>query len=155
MALPSLAPVSALEVRLGVDVGSLAGADLARAEADLADASALVRNEAGCDWVAVDGVTITAPDPVVAVVVRAALRSYRNPDGYQGENLGGSYSYQYAQGETGVYLTADEIRVVQLAARGAGTGGLTTVRVLPAYDRTRRPVPREEWDHPDPWRWSL
>lgn len=133
--LPSLAPVSALETRLGLAVGSLTGADLARAETDLADASALVRMESfGKTWVDTDGVTVTAPDSVVTVVVRAAIRSYRNPDGFQGEAVGsGAYSYQYAQGEVGMYLTPEEIRVVRYAARAAGTGGVSTIRVRSAY----------------------
>lgn len=153
MTLPPLAPVSALETRLGVDAGSLAGADLARAEADLGDASALVRSEARLAWVGADG-AVTAPDVVVTVVVRAALRSYRNPDGYQGENLGGSYSYQFAQGETGVYLTADEIRVVRQAATAAGAGGAASVRVVSAYyDPAKEAIP-PWWPIEDPWwRW--
>ena len=47
MALPQLAPVSALEIRLGLAAGTLDGADLARAGAALDDVSALVRAEAG------------------------------------------------------------------------------------------------------------
>lgn len=130
MALPPLAPVSALEQRLGVPVGSLAGLDLARAEANLNDASALVRAEAGFDWVADDGVTITAPDAVVTVTVRAAIRAYRNPDGYMSENLGGSYSYTFAQSEIGVYLLTEEKRVIVKAAADAkATLGYGTVRV--------------------------
>ena len=136
MSLPSLAPVSALEKRLGVPVGSLAGEDLTRAETDLADASALVRAEAGLDWVADDGVTITAPESAVTVVVRAALRSFNNPEGYAGESLGsGAYSYQYGQqAQQGVYLTAAEIRIVKQAARiSGGLGGVFSVRTPSAY----------------------
>lgn len=67
------------------------------------------------------------------VVVTAALRSYRNPDGYQGESVG-SYSYQYAQGATSVYLLGPEKDVVKRAARvGSGSYGVYTVRTPSAY----------------------
>src|SRR5690606_33461915 len=70
MALPPLATVAELEERLGVPTGSLEGADLVRAKADLDDASALVRTAAKKDWVAEDG-TSTAPAIAKTVVLRA------------------------------------------------------------------------------------
>lgn len=133
MSLPALAPVSALETRLGLAAGTLAGADLARAQANLGDVSSLVRAEAsqirpGTTWVdPVTGTTITAPDEVVTVVCQAAKRAYENPSGYSGENVG-DYGYQVPV--TGVYLTVEEKAIVKRAARGATVG--------PAYD-TRTP----------------
>lgn len=137
MSLPPLAPVAALEERLGVPTGSLEGADLVRAKADLDDASALVREVARIDWVADDGETVTAPASVVAVVARAALRSFNNPEGYSGESLGsGAYSYQYGQlAQQGVFLTAGEKAIVrQAAGRTGGPGGVFSVRTPSAYD---------------------
>lgn len=141
MSLPPLATVEALQVRLGGEV--LTGAALARAQAALGDVSALVRLEAGRDWVAADGTTITAPEAVVAVVLAAARRGYRNPDGYQGENVG-PYSYQYAQGETSAYLTSAEARIVRAAVSGtSGRSGVYTVRTPSAYEY---PSPCEPWE---------
>ena len=131
MSLPSLATVEALQVRLGGQ--PLSGADLDRARAALDDVSALVRLEAGLDWVAADGVTITAPAAVVTVVLAAAQRGYRNPDGFQGETVG-PYSYQYGQGETSAYLTPTERRIVKNAASAAGRGGVYTIRTPSAYE---------------------
>lgn len=133
MTLPLLAPVSALEVRLGVPTGSLAGADLARAEACLADVSSLIRDEAGRDWVADNGVTITAPASALAVVLQAAKRGYSNPDGYLGESLTG-YSWQADPSNgTSIYLTDTERRTVRRAARGRSATGALDVRTPSAY----------------------
>ena len=139
MSPPSLAPVAALEKRLGLAVGSLSGSDLARAEEALADASALVRAEAGKDWVADDGVTITAPDVVVVVTRQAALRQYGNPEGHSGESIdGGTYSWQ-TTGPTDVYLTDDEKTLVRRAAAGERGGFTGTVRTPSAYGDDRYP----------------
>jgi hypothetical protein len=129
--LPPLATVADLEQRLGVPVGSLAGEDLARAEADLDDASTLVRHYAGVDWVDEDGVTVTAPDSVRTVAVRAAKRSFDNPEGLIGEQLGqGAYGWQRDKTMAqGVYLTDGEIAIVQDAAySGPGRHRVYSVR---------------------------
>ena len=128
MATPSLAPVSALETRLGLAAGTLSGADLARAEADLADASALIRAEAGKTWVDADGVTITAPEVVVTVCVRAAKRSFQNPEDLIGENVG---DYGTQRRETGVYLSDQEKEIVRKAA--VSNGGSYDVQTPSAY----------------------
>ncbi|TDC33455.1 hypothetical protein [Micromonospora sp. KC213] len=132
MSLPPLAPVAELERRLGLAPGTLAGTDLVRAGVALEDASALVRAEAGTDWVAEDGVTITAPPVVATVVLAAALRAYRNPDGYSGESVG-DYAYQYAREATSMYLTAAEVTIVQRAAGKLAGSGVYTVRTPSAY----------------------
>jgi hypothetical protein len=138
MALPPLAPLSALETRLGLAAGTLTGTDRARAEADLADASVLIRAEAGVSYVADDGVTITAPDAVVTVAVRAARRAYLNPEDLTGENVG---EYGWQRREAGVYLTADEVRIVRKAAGKRATLGTGSVRVRSAYSSpTTEPV---------------
>ncbi|MDG4801716.1 hypothetical protein [Micromonospora sp. WMMD980] len=139
MSLPPLATVAEMEKRLGLAPGAITGNDLVRAGAALDDASALVRAEAGTDWVADDGLTVTAPAVVRTVTVAAALRAYRNPDGYQGETVG-PYSYQYAQGTATLYLLAAEATIVKRAAGMAGGGrGVYTVRTPSAYEP---PVPR-------------
>jgi hypothetical protein len=133
MSLPPFATVQDLEVRLGVVVGSLSGLDLARAQANLDDASAIIREVANTDWVDVDGVTLTAP-PVVAVVCRtAALRAYNNPNGYTSETIG-DYGYQLSQKNTEVYLTDSEALTVRRAA-DAKTGGAYSVRTPAPFDQ--------------------
>lgn len=109
MTLPPLASVADLEARTGV---AYEGVELARVGAALNDASALVREEARRDWVDVDGVAITAPASVVTVVVSAALRVIRNPEGLVSETVG-PFSRRLADGEVGVYLTDPEKEIVR------------------------------------------
>lgn len=118
MHLPPLAPVSALEIRLGQPVGSLEGEDLARAEANLDDVSSLIRQIADLEWVE-DGLS-TAPHSVQVVCVRAALRVYLNPEGMQSENFAGAYSYSKPQTDQQGYLTEGEINIIKQAARDDG-----------------------------------
>jgi hypothetical protein len=145
--MPPLVTVADLEKRLGVAVGSLAGLDLARAEAALSDASALVRLAGTSDFMAPDGLTVLAPDAALVVSVRAAERAYRNPDNYQGESLGdGSYSWQAGQGDALVYLTSGETTLVRRAAGMArGNGGCASVRTPSAYYDPAK----------DPWAYML
>jgi hypothetical protein len=139
MPLTPLAPVSALEERLGVPVGSLVDEDLTRATRALEDASHLVRVESGVLWVDSLGTPI-APEAVVVVVLQIAKRTYINPDGLSSESVEG-YSWQTDQQTMGIYLSEDELRTVRAAtaawrstqdgpARWGGTGSLT---IRPAY----------------------
>lgn len=141
MTLISLAPVSALELRLGLETGSLQGTDLARAQAALDDVSALVRAEAGKAWVNEAGDTVTAPAQVATIVVKAALREFKNPDGFTSEQMG---DYTYRTDQTGgVYLTEDERRIIRQAA-GAGAYGAWSVRTPSNYDTTENlPLPED------------
>jgi hypothetical protein len=136
MTLKALAEVSALELRLGLEIGSLQGADLARANASLEDASSLVRAEAGKPWL--DGNTVTAPAQVVTIVIKAALREYKNPDGFSSEQIG-DYSYR-TDNVGGVYLTEDERRIVRMAA-GTGGAGMGTIRTPSEYYDPTTPLP--------------
>ena len=138
MTLKALAEVSALELRLGLEIGSLQGADLARAQASLEDASALVRAEAGKPWLDGDGSTVTAPAQVVTIVIKASLREFKNPDGFTSEQIG-DYSYR-TDNTGGVYLTEDERRIVRDAA-GTSGNGLWTVRTPSEYYDPTTPLP--------------
>jgi hypothetical protein len=146
-ALPVLATIAQLETRLGLATGTLAGLDLDRATAALQDASDLVRAEGHIAWTDSTG-TPEAPPAVVVVVLQVAMRAYNNPNGYASETVaadGATYSYSNNQQALSIYLTADELRTVQLAADAAtyapgnswrGTGSILTskpdVRGLPA-----------------------
>jgi hypothetical protein len=122
--LPALASVADLEARLGLDPESLAGPELARARAALADASTLVRTEARRTWVDETGAVI-APDVIIRVTLGAAQRNYTNPDSVIQEATG-PFSRRYADGSTGVYLTKAELDIVR-RFRPSG-GDLWTLR---------------------------
>lgn len=132
MSLPALAAIADIETRLGLDLGSIDGNDYLRAQAVLDDASALVRAEARVDWVDVNNMPVPPP-AVKTVVIMAAVRGYRNPDGVASENLGGAYFYQLAPDQISVYLTDGEKDIVRKAALQStsnvvwsGTGNITT-----------------------------
>lgn len=131
-----LATIPDLEVRLG---STLSGTDLARAQANLADVSVLVRSAAGKDWSLAD-----VPEVAGLVVIQATLRAYRNPDGFAGENIGGAYSYTYGpNAQAGLYLTAEEKAIVEAAAgvTGSGRGGFTgSIRTPSAFTPEGVPV---------------
>lgn len=99
----ALASVDDLVDRLGREVDD---AERARAEAALEDASALVREEARRDW------TEGAPPAVQAVVLTAALRVMRNPDGITSETIG-PYSYKRRDQDADVYLSEAEKAIVR------------------------------------------
>lgn len=131
MTLLALATVADLEVRLGLSVGDLQDTNLARAQAALDDTSALVRAEGGKTWLDSGGVIVTAPAEVITIVIKAALREYKNPDSFTSEQLG-DYSYR-TDAVGGVYLTEDERRIIR-AASGTASHGLWTVRTPSAYN---------------------
>lgn len=110
--LPVLASVTDLEARLGLDPETLAEANLGRARAALADASALVRMEARRTWVDAAGVLSAVPDAIVRVVLGAAMRTYTNPDGVIQESVG-PFTRRLNELDTGVYLTKAELDIVR------------------------------------------
>lgn len=128
-----LASVADLEVRLRKEVGSLAGADLSAATTAIDDASVLVLAEGNPGWT-----PLTIPAVAKGVVIKVALRQYRNPDGYVSEAMGGgAYSYRYADDETSAYLTEKEAAIVQRAAAAEAetpSGFVGTVRTPSAYE---------------------
>lgn len=107
-----LADITDLEDRLG---RIFTGEETTRVVALLDDASALVRDEAGLTWIdpATNLLTVV-PGSIRAVVLRAAERAVRNPDGFSAESAG-DYSYQRTNVEPGVYLTDAERRIVRKA----------------------------------------
>lgn len=126
-ALPSLADADDLADRLGRD---LTDPEVARAEAALGDASALVREEARRDFA--EG----APAAIQAVVLTASLRVMRNPEGFVQEMIG-AYSYRRREEDTSVYLTAAE-KAICARHRNTSSGLWTqaTTRGDPRYDDT-------------------
>jgi len=138
--LPPLASTSELETRLGV---TLSGADLSRASAALADASALIRQEADEDWVDDEGDLEDVPDIVSSVCLAVAYRAYRNPEGTVQASVGDvSVTYGRQGGGGAIYLTQAELRAVRKAA---GKAAVTTLRYTTPYIPSRVPAEGDEW----------
>lgn len=127
----ALATVGDLEARLG---RTFADAELARVVSVLEDVSALVRDEAGVDWVdAVTGQLTAVPAAIRAVVLRAAERSIRNPGGFSSESTDG-YSYQRVGVQDGVHLTDADIRLIRRATKRPGLWTQPTTRGFEGLD---------------------
>lgn len=122
--LPPLASVVALRDRLGRD---LSGDDIPRAEAAIADASALVRAHARRDW---NGENV--PDAIVAVVLAVARRAFTNPDSVV-TRTDGPFSTTYNRDTLGAFLTDAEKAVVE-RYRPAGSGRLWTQQTTRGED---------------------
>lgn len=126
-----LAPLSELEIRLGLDVDTLSGVDKKRADAALKDASALVRAEARQDFLDTNGVP-NPPEAIVRVVLGAALRTYRNPNA-EIEQTVGPFDRTIKSSEVSVYLTEAEKAIVR-RYRPSQTSGLWTLRTTKGFD---------------------
>lgn len=112
-----LATVEALSARTGVTYTDKA---LEQAEAALADASDLVRDEGLDDWTAA-----TAPRSMVVLVLRMARRGMDNPRGYESETYG-SYTYRlHPELAIGVWLTESEAEKVRKAAERTASSAYT------------------------------
>lgn len=121
-----LATVAQLETRLRMEVGTLTGAELALAEATLADTSAMVRR--ACGYPLVLDPTATEYDPpseVVSVVLDVAVRRFNyDPSGVTSFVVG-EYSERRRYGAQ--TLTVDERRMVREAVGvWSGVGSVAT-----------------------------
>jgi hypothetical protein len=114
-----LASVADLEARLGVPAGSLAGEDLARATADLEDASLIVAAYGDPAWT-----DTTIPGIARVVVLRLARRFWDNPEGLTYEALG---DHTVSRAQAATFLTAEERALVSGAAGSTGTPGVYSV----------------------------
>lgn len=124
--LPSLADLEAFKQWPGVNVP--AGKDES-AQAVLDAASAIVRSEAGQDWVS-DGSPQTLsddlPDIVPVIVVTMSARVWNNPNGFIQRSTG-PFSGSYAQwAALGLVLT-DQEKAQLVPASGAKRPGLWTL----------------------------
>lgn len=118
---PAFAEVEALAERLGIELDP-ESADGLRAAAALADASALIRSEAGEDWLDEYGELLDVPAIIESITLQVALRAYRNPDAYSQSTVGDvSVSYSRPGGMAGIYLTREERKAVRRAAGHANT----------------------------------
>ena len=102
-----------------------------RVEALLDDASALVRDVAGSDFI-VDGEVATPPS-LIPVVYEVTRRAVDNPAGYDSETIG-SYTWRNERSGSGIYLNDQERRAV---LRAVGRSGLRAVEVDHHYGFSR------------------
>ena len=119
-----LADVPDLEARPGREFSD---EETTRAAALLDDASALVRDVAGKTWIDPEtGERLPVPGSIRWVVLRAAERAVRNPEGFSAESAG-DYSYQRTGVQPGIHLTENEEKVIRRAVgrRGVWTQGVT------------------------------
>lgn len=129
-ALPPLASLPEFSRRIGrqLEAGSPDGN---RAAGALADASALVRAEAGRSWTDGDGRLAEVPDEIATVVLKAARREWDNPRGLSSETIA-DYTWR---GDTSVYLTDQEIAICRrYRSSGGGTGGLWSLGMTRGAD---------------------
>lgn len=122
-------PLSKLETRLGLPEGSLDGADKARAEDAIDDATTLVLAEVA--GTTADRWAVAAPAVVELVVLKAARREYENPRGLAQETRG-EHSATLSE-SSGAYLTGREVMQVRRAATRR-RGFVGSIRTPSAYD---------------------
>jgi hypothetical protein len=119
---PSLASVADMEARLGRSLTD--PAEVARAQALLDDASALVRfetNQSFLDPITGD-IATDLPDIVVTITVNAALRGWYNPAGIEASQVG-AVSVRYGSS----WLTSSEREQLALMTRGKGVTQATLI----------------------------
>ena len=127
--LPPLASLTDFTDRLG---RPLSGVDATRAESAIRDASAIVRTEAGENWVDVNGDLTEVPEAIVAITMAVARRSWENPSGKTTTSEGiGQYTEAngWANASADVYLKASEKAIIRaVTGRSGGVGTLSTTR---------------------------
>lgn len=100
---PPLVTAEDLAAWTGQEIASSTG--LARAEAILAAASALVRSYTGQTWTTETGALDTVPDNVATVTLSAASRVWFNPSSATSKTAG---PFSEGFGDAGLRLTDDE-----------------------------------------------
>lgn len=103
--------------------------DAKRAEWVLRAASALVRRVTGRTWLDGEDVADDAPEEVVLTTLAAASRKYLNPEALEQEREDQWYGARKVE-ESGIYLTASEITLLEQLAetRNTGIGTIRTTR---------------------------
>lgn len=105
-------PVSGLEIRLRLPVGSLEETDRDAAETYIGDATALVLDEVPSavetSW------TADLPRTIELIIYKAARREWENPSGLSQE-ISGEHTIT-TSATSGVFLTANEVSKIHRAA---------------------------------------
>jgi hypothetical protein len=123
MSLPPLASVETFESFAGRDINT------DRAAALLDFASALIRAEAGVDWVDDNNDLSGVPDVIPFICCKVVERAVSNPEGLTAESVV-NYRAEYGNSSSDLYLTKQERRLVRKAA---GTALITTVELESPY----------------------
>src|SRR5690606_22680388 len=135
--LPPLAPIGALEARLGLEEGALEGAELDRAIACLEDASIVVRYVSRRDWNELDDEgepvlgddgkpVVNAPQILVKITRDVARRMFTNPDAEVQEG-DGPCQRRLKDEAAGAWLLEDERRICERLQPGhAGLSHVST-----------------------------
>lgn len=106
----------------------------ARLSALLDDASALVRELAGSDYVDDDGELEDVPAVLAVITIEIVRRAYDNPQALTGETVG-NYSWRGARTNgSSLYLTADERRTVRRVAGKLCVGTVDLEGYLPVIN---------------------
>lgn len=126
---PPLISVEQYVARLGRSLGAT---EEAQAEALLGDASAIVRLEAGEDFLDEAGEELEdVPDVIAGVVYAMVRRGMENPRALTGETLG-DYSWQAGgASSTGIFLTREEKRTIRRAVGKLSAGSVQLEGDLP------------------------
>lgn len=125
--LPPLASVEQLADRLG---HTPEGAEADRAAALLIDASELIRDVAGEDWVDDANELEDVPRRVEKICLAVAYRAFVNPEALSQRSVGDSaksFDRTRREGGEAVYLTEQEKRAVRKAAGGSTFTSVTMV----------------------------
>lgn len=116
--------VTVLDLAARVGSGEhLPTADVKRAEAAIADASALARDEARQSWVSPED----TPEAVRTVVLASARRSFTNPENYRSETAG-PFTVQRDSDSVSAYFTEKELAILRrFRPNATGPAGLWTL----------------------------
>jgi len=128
--LPPLASLQEFSARLGY---TPEGVEAERAEALLDEASELIRDEAGEDWVDSDSGLGLVPRRVVKICLAVAYRAFVNPEALTQRGIGDSnksYDRTRREGGEAVYLTEAERKAIR---RAAGASTFTAVTLTSPY----------------------
>jgi hypothetical protein len=128
MALPYLATTAELEVRVG---RPFTAKDQPLAEEILRDVSAVIRLEAGNDFVTLDG-ELDLPDAVRAVMLIVARRAFMNPRRISSNQISGYSERTHDAESMGIFLHDTEKRMLR-AALGRTNAGSISVPLARAY----------------------
>lgn len=131
---PPLASLELLSARLGY---TPTGAEASRAAAALADASELIRDVAGEDWLNLAETAVEdVPQRVEKICIAVAKRAFENPDAHSQRTTGDrsvSFDRSRREGGEAVYLTNAEEKAVIKAAQGSS---FTAVTMVSPYNGT-------------------
>jgi hypothetical protein len=131
--LPPLADLAALCRKIGCTPDDLPTEERERGQHLLEEASELIRDVAGTDYVNADATLAAVPRRVRMICVAAAFRAFGNPEGLSQRSIGDSsksYDRTGREGGEDVYLTAAE----KDSIKSSTGGGMISVTLVTPYN---------------------